>query len=541
MNGWWRRVAIALVTVLTIVLGYTLVFSVGMARLEDEPISFAQSAQVVVESLTTAGYGGYAPWESSLMNGLVLAMNLTGVLLVFIGLPLFAIPLFRQALETAPPESSPLADHVVICSYTQSEEILSQQLDRAGIPHLFIDREADTVSELIETGHNAIRGNPEEVETLQAANVADARALVADVSDQTNPTVILSARQLSEDIPIISVIRREEVGSYHQLAGADNIVQSRQVLGNDLGRRSLSSIAERLEAAIEVDTEVEITEFLVEEGSPLVGDTLRESSTFDRMDLTVIGAWIGGKFVVSPDPDTVISENMILLVAGEYESLGPLNARPLPDPSQRDTRVVVCGYGTVGQAAAETVAAAGYEATTVDIEPMDGVDIVGDITEVETLREAGVQDARAVVLSLNDDIPTIYATLVINQLAPEVEVIARANSPDTVWKLYNAGADFVLSLATVTGEIIASEVIGDRTALTPQTGFDFTRLSATSIAGQTLSELDIRAQTGATVVAVEREGQLITDLGGHFTVRSDDTLIVAGTDEAVERLRPLLG
>ncbi len=540
MNGWWRRVAIALVTVFTVVVGYTLLFSLGMARLEGESVSVAQSAQVVVESLTTAGYGGYAPWESGLMNGLVLAMNLTGVLLVFIGLPLFAIPLFRQALETAPPESSPLVDHVVICSYTQSEEILSQQLDRAGVPHLFVDREAETVSELIETGHNAIRGNPEEVETLQAANVADARALVADVSDQTNPTVILSARQLSDDLPIISVIRREEVGSYHQLAGADHIVQSRQVLGNDLGRRSLSSIAERLEAAIAVDTDIEITELLVEENSPLVGETLRESSTFDRMNLTVIGAWIGGKFVVSPDPDTVISENMILLVAGDYDDLGPLNARPLPDTSQRDSRVVVCGYGTVGQAAAETVEAAGQTATTVDIEPMEGVDVVGDITEVETLREAGVQDARAVVLSLNDDIPTIYATLVINQLAPEVEVIARANSPDTVWKLYNAGADFVLSLATVTGEIIASEVIEDRTALTPQTAFDFARLSVASVAGQTLGELDIRAQTGATVVAVEREGKLLTDLGGRFAVHADDVLIVAGTDAAVDRLRELL-
>jgi K+/H+ antiporter YhaU regulatory subunit KhtT len=143
------------------------------------------------------------------------------------------------------------------------------------------------------------------------------------------------------------------------------------------------------------------------------------------------------------------------------------------------------------------------------------------------------------VLALDEDIPTIYATLVIKQLAPDVEIVARADDEESVWKLYNAGADFVLSLPTVTGEILASELIDEKEILADQTDFEFARIDAPAIVGRSLGELDLRAETGCTVVAVERDDRLVTDLGPGFVVEDEDVLVVAGTEKALKRFDEL--
>jgi Trk K+ transport system NAD-binding subunit len=185
--------------------------------------------------------------------------------------------------------------------------------------------------------------------------------------------------------------------------------------------------------------------------------------------------------------------------------------------------VIVCGYGTVGWVVAEMLEEEGIEVEVVDIEDGDGVDIIGDVSDPETLSRADLTNTRTVVLALDEDVPTIYATLVIKQLAPDIEIVARADDAENVWKLYNAGADFVLSLPTVTGEILASILIEEAEILTARTEFEFIRTDAPRITGRSLGDLDLRGETGCTVVAVEREDELVTDL------------VVAGTEEAIKR------
>jgi voltage-gated potassium channel Kch len=95
----------------------------------------------------------------------------------------------------------------------------------------------------------------------------------------------------------------------------------------------------------------------------------------------------------------------------------------------------------------------------VDIEDADGVDVVGDARDRGTFADADVEYAAAVVIALNDDTATVFTSLVLEQVAPDVEIIARANDPDNVPKLYRAGADYVASLSTVTGRMLASSVL----------------------------------------------------------------------------------
>ncbi|NJY62817.1 hypothetical protein HC174_08610 [Salinimicrobium sp. CDJ15-81-2] len=91
-----KRIAVAALLVTGIILIYAGIFLWSMAFFENRDLSFAQSLQVVVESLTTSGYGGFAPWESDFLNYFVLIMNLTGVVLVFVAFPVFFSSFFTE-------------------------------------------------------------------------------------------------------------------------------------------------------------------------------------------------------------------------------------------------------------------------------------------------------------------------------------------------------------------------------------------------------------------------------------------------------------
>jgi len=537
-TNWRRRIALTVAGAAAILIVYAYIYQWALWTFLNETISFVQALQVVIEALTTAGFGGdTALWrESDALALLVILMNLSGVLLVFLAIPLYAVPVFRKAFRTQPPTATDLTDHVIICGHSAQDEVLDAELEAVDIPFLYVDPDPNLVTELNEQGINAIVGDLEAVDTYQNANAANAKALVADISDEANPTIILSAKQVDPDLRVISVVRSQTVETYHRYAGANDIVSARQLLGRSLGLRASGTYAEQLQQSIETESDLRITELLVEKGSDLVGQSLRESRVFDQMGVTVVGAWLGGKFVVTPNPDTIIEEHTILLVAGEHSDFQEVETRLIPARQNHDPRVVVCGYGTVGRAIVDALRSEGVEVTTIDLEDKDGVDVVGDITNPETFRRAEVQNARAVVLSLDEDTPTIYGTLILNELAPEVEIIARADDDDSVQKLYNAGANFVLSLANVTGESLASLLIEEKEILTPDVDFGFVRKETPAFVDRSLGDLNLRQQTGCTVVAVERNGDVLTDIGAGFTVEENDVLIIAGSEDSQNRL-----
>ncbi len=536
MKDWLRRSAVAIFVVSVIVFVYSTVYQWAMATFEGREIPFYQAVQVVIESLTTAGFGGHSPWESAVVNSIVVGMNLSGVLLVFLGLPLFALPLIRQALQSGPPTTSDLTDHVIICGHSARDDVLRKELGEVGIPYLFVEQNPDLVTELTSDGINAIYGNPEEIKTLRAANVSNARSLVADVSDEANPTVILSALRVNSSLRIVSVVRDYKNAPYHQYSGADEVVLARQQLGDAFGMRAMTSFAEQLRSVIHVENSYEITELLIEEESDFVGQTIREANIFGHSDMTIIGVWLGGKFVVSPDPDTVLEENTILLVVGEHDDFEQVTARSIPT-HHHPSRVVVCGYGTVGWSVTEALREEGITVSVIDRENLNGVDVVGDATDPETYSAVDLDTAETIVLSLDDDTTTIFAALVIKQLEPDIEIIARADDPDTVWKLYNAGADYVLSLPTITGEILASYLIEEIEIITPQDEFNFVRIEAPLLTGKTLSDVDLRAQTGCTVIAIERGEELITNIGADTIFQEGDVFITGGSEKSINQLQ----
>lgn len=81
--------------------------------------------------------------------------------------------------------------------------------------------------------------------------------------------------------------------------------------------------------------------------------------------------------------------------------------------------------------------------------------------------------------------------------------------------------------------MLSSILLEDEQVLTPETQFEILSTGAPKLAGARLEDAAIRERTGATVVAIERDGELLPNPGPELTVQRDDVLIVAGSDDAV--------
>jgi K+/H+ antiporter YhaU regulatory subunit KhtT len=55
-----------------------------------------------------------------------------------------------------------------------------------------------------------------------------------------------------------------------------------------------------------------------------------------------------------------------------------------------------------------------------------------------------------------------------------------------------------------------------------------------------LFDLDVRAHTGATIVAIERDGNTIPNPDASYRICGGDRLLTVGVPEAIERLNELL-
>ncbi len=525
---------IVLVAVTTVLA--TLLYNYGMATWENNPQPLFRSLGIVIQSFTTTGYGEDAGWTSPQMYLLTIGLQLAGIGLILTGVDIFAVPWLRSALETTAPTTAPdVADHVIICEYTPRGEAFIEELESRDEAYVVVEPDEETATALHEDDHRVVHGDPESTTVLENAGIERATAVVADSADDTNASIVLSAREANPDVRIVTLVEEQRLGEYHRIAGADEVLSPRQMLGESLAHRVPTAVTTAVDEGVEIGNDLELVELSIAEGSDLYGRTAEEVRLRAQFGVDGIGAWFGGTFE-SPIPnDRVLDTETRLLVAGEPDRIDELRAEAtstvLPFAAQH---AIIVGYGESGASAGDALAKTNTRVTVLDIIEKEGVDIVGDVRDPTTVRETGIEDASTVIITLDDDTIAIFATLVARELNPTIDIVVRANDAENVQKLYRAGADYVQSLATVSGRMLASTVFEDEEVLAVDRQIDVVKLPVGRLAGQTVVDATVRTRTGCTVLAVRRDGETITDFDpASFVFDADDEVILAGTDDSV--------
>jgi Trk K+ transport system NAD-binding subunit len=176
----------------------------------------------------------------------------------------------------------------------------------------------------------------------------------------------------------------------------------------------------------------------------------------------------------------------------------------------------------------------------VDRHPVPGVDLVANVLAPEVLQREELRGARAVILALNSDELTLLATVVMQDLVPEAPVIARVNEHANVEKIHRAGADFALSLSQVSGQMLARRLLGEE-AVSLDPRLKVVKLPADGLAGRRIADLGLRERSGASVIAVERGGELLVDLDPGLRFAPGDGVILFGSEAALRDATAALG
>jgi Trk K+ transport system NAD-binding subunit len=161
--------------------------------------------------------------------------------------------------------------------------------------------------------------------------------------------------------------------------------------------------------------------------------------------------------------------------------------------------------------------------------------IHGDAAELEVLEQAGIEQTPAVLVTTHDDDTNIYLTIYIRRLRPDVQLVSRARLARNVSTLHRAGADFVLSYASMGSDAIIN-LLSRSNILMVSEGLDaFVVHVPPTLAGKTLAETNIRAKTGTTVIALDHNGHTIVNPEPDRPLPANAEMILIGTDEAQEK------
>jgi voltage-gated potassium channel len=131
---------------------------------------------------------------------------------------------------------------------------------------------------------------------------------------------------------------------------------------------------------------------------------------------------------------------------------------------------LICGFGRVGQQVAQDFQQEGVAFVVIDdnaevrdaLEEMEVLYLHGSASDDALLREAGIERARAVIACVDSDAENIFITLSARELAPEIEIIARASQESSERKLMRAGANDVISPYKASGRAMARIALSAR-------------------------------------------------------------------------------
>ncbi|HNS55574.1 MAG TPA: NAD-binding protein [Smithellaceae bacterium] len=155
--------------------------------------------------------------------------------------------------------------------------------------------------------------------------------------------------------------------------------------------------------------------------------------------------------------------------------------------------------------------------------------VYGDAADIHTLEKAWFEKAPAALITSHDDTTNIYLTKYLRSLRPDMQILSRASEDRNVSTLHRAGADFVMSYASLGANTIFNFLMDEETLLLAE-GLNFFHLQAPrSLIGKTLLQSGIREKTGCTVIAVQHKDSISVNPEPNLLISRDDEIILVGT------------
>jgi CPA2 family monovalent cation:H+ antiporter-2 len=246
--------------------------------------------------------------------------------------------------------------------------------------------------------------------------------------------------------------------------------------------------------------------------------------------------------------------------------------------------VIIGGFGVNGRSLARVLKETGIKYIVIELNPdtvkkekAKGENIIyGDISREDILNYVGADKAKVIVFAVSDPIVTKVGLKNVKKINPQIYALVRTQYINEVDELIKLGADEVIPEEFETALQIFRKVlqkyhiplnvIMQQVTLLRQESYRLMRkddmdvsvlshldeflaqgLTETfyisennSYINKSLSEINLRAKTDATIIAIVRNGKMIPNPSPNEKLNVGDTLILIGTHQSVDRAIELL-
>jgi CPA2 family monovalent cation:H+ antiporter-2 len=241
--------------------------------------------------------------------------------------------------------------------------------------------------------------------------------------------------------------------------------------------------------------------------------------------------------------------------------------------------VIIVGFGLNGRNLARTLRETGIHYVVLELnsdtvreekkrkEPI----YFGDGTSGEILHNLGIERARLLVVAISDPSSTRKIVAAARKANPSIHIVVRTRYLSEVEDLSYLGADEVIPEEFETSVEIFSRVLHHygiprniitdriedirndgykvlRTQELPKNAFKerqallseietetYLIKEGSSLAGHSIKEIQLRSKTGATAMAVQREGVIHQNPDSHFILKEKDIVLLVGKKEDINR------
>jgi len=263
-----------------------------------------------------------------------------------------------------------------------------------------------------------------------------------------------------------------------------------------------------------------------------------------------------------------------------WQRLDKHNNLPPVETKSLEHHVVIIGYGRIGSHLVDVLKSLEIPQLVIEMDP-DRIEelnargiacLYGDAGNSEVITHAGLDKARELVITVPEEATAALIVIAARDINPALPVVVRVASVEGVDHLAKLGANHIVhpelegGLEMVLHALVqlgyplrkvyeyVETVRRDRynTEVTTQDEmrslrglmrvFDNTEIfwmdlhDGSPLIGQSLAEADIRARTGASVVAILRDEKMIANPKSHTVFTAGDRIGVIGEPEQIEHV-----
>ncbi len=524
-----------LMLLVTLIVVYSVLFHYIMAW-EGRQFSWVTGFYWTLTVMSTLGFGDIT-FESDLGRAFSIVVLVSGIVFLLVLLPFTFIQFFyapwlesHEAARTPRRAPSGMAGHVILTHHDPLSAAVVAKLDQQQQPYVLLVAEQAEALRLHDAGLNIVLGDLDNPETYEAVRVAQAALVATTATDAVNTNVVATVREVAATVPVVATVDSAASVDILSLAGSSHVLHLPEALGASLARRviggdAMTHVIGRFDQLLIAEANALRT--------PLVEKTLRENRLND-LGVSVVGVWERGRFEPAR-PETLVSNSTVLVLAGSEEQLRAYdehfciyNVSGAPN--------VIIGAGRIGMATARALTERGVDYRIVEQDSARIADsdryIVGDAAELEVLQAAGIMNAPSVVITTNDDNTNIYLTLYCRRLRPDIQIVSRASLERNLATLHRAGADFVMSHASMGANAILNLLQRSTTVMLAE-GLDVFKVGVpAALAGQALAHTAIRENTGCSVIAMRGPSGLQINPPATAVLPADGEIVLIGTPTA---------